>query len=184
MIEVICGSMFSGKSEELIRRVIRAIIAKKRVRVFKPSIDTRYHSEHVVSHNGRTVDAKPIDPSHPESIMDMVDADTDVVAIDEAQFFAPGITDVVRNLSAQGKRVVVAGLDQDFRGEPFGSMPVLMAISEKVDKFQAICVVCGEPASRTQRIINGKPARYSDQVIMVGADEKYEARCSRCHEVG
>jgi thymidine kinase len=125
----------------------------------------------------------PIDPQEPQAILPHVDSDTDVVAIDEVQFFAPEIIPIIKSLSAQGKRVVVAGLDQDFRGEPFGSMPTLMALAEKVDKLQAICVVCGEPASRTQRIIDGKPARYTDEIIMVGADEKYEARCSKCHEV-
>lgn len=184
MIEMICGSMFSGKSEELIRRVIRSIIARKKVQVFKPSNDTRYHSGHVTSHNGREIEAVPVSPETPEDILTLVDDDTDVVAIDEVQFFEAGVVDVVRALSKEGRRVLVAGLDQDFRGEPFGTVPTLLALAEKVDKLQAICVVCGEPASRTQRIIDGRPANYTDAIIMVGAEEKYEARCSKCHKVG
>lgn len=182
MLEVICGSMFSGKSEELIRRVVRAIIAKHRVAVYKPSIDMRYHSEHVVSHGGRRIEAISVNTDNPDAILETC-GDVDVIAIDEVQFFSDRIIALIRNLTAQGKRVIVAGLDQDFRGEPFGSVPILMALAEKVDKLQAICVICGEPASRTQRIIDGKPARFNDEIIMVGADEKYEARCHKCHQV-
>lgn len=180
-IEVITGSMYCGKSEELIRRTKRARIAKQKVQVFKPLIDDRYSANNVVSHNGSKVEAIPI--NHPDEILDRVDEETDVVAIDEAQFFDLQITDVCEKLADQGKRVIVAGLDRDFRGEPFGPMPRLLALAEYVDKLQAICVKCGNPASRTQRLINGKPAAYDDPVILVGAQEVYEARCRRCHQV-
>lgn len=180
-IEVICGSMFSGKTEELIRRVKRAQIAKQKVQVFKPSIDDRYSQADVTSHSGVQVVATPV--SDASSILGLVDPDTEVVAIDEAQFFDWGIAEVCNTLADRGIRVIVAGLDMDFRGEPFGPVPVLMAQAELVDKLQAICVVCGAPASRTQRLINGKPASYHDPVIMVGASEVYEARCRVCHEV-
>jgi thymidine kinase len=180
-IEVICGSMFSGKSEELIRRVRRAEIAKQKVQVFKPSIDERYSSNNVASHSGFYWDAIPVNDA--EQIRLQISPDTDVVAIDEVQFFDWSIADLCSELADRGVRVIVAGLDQDFRGEPFGPMPLLMAQAEVVDKLQAICVVCGAPASRTQRLINGKPAAYSDPIILVGASEVYEARCRRCHEV-
>lgn len=180
-IEVITGSMYCGKSEELIRRTKRARIAKQKVQVFKPLIDDRYSSNNVVSHNGSQVEAVPI--HHPDDILDKVLPDTDVVAIDEAQFFDKEIADVCEELADEGKRVIVAGLDRDFRGEPFGPMPRLIALAEYVDKLQAICVKCGNPASRTQRLINGEPAAYDDPVILVGAEEVYEARCRKCHEV-
>lgn len=180
-IEVICGSMFSGKSEELIRRVRRAEIAKLKVQVFKPSIDDRYSSANVSSHSGYYCEAIPIQEAN-EILMQAL-PDTDVVAIDEVQFFDWSVADICAALADRGVRVIVAGLDQDFRGEPFGPMPLLMAEAEVVDKLQAICVVCGAPASRTQRLINGKPAAYSDPVILVGASEVYEARCRRCHQV-
>ncbi|MBC7264873.1 MAG: thymidine kinase [Chloroflexi bacterium] len=173
--------MFSGKTEELIRRVKRAQIAKQKVQVFKPSIDDRYSQADVTSHSGVQVVATPV--SDASSILGLVDPDTEVVAIDEAQFFDWGIAEVCNTLADRGIRVIVAGLDMDFRGEPFGPVPVLMAQAELVDKLQAICVVCGAPASRTQRLINGKPASYHDPVIMVGASEVYEARCRVCHEV-
>jgi thymidine kinase len=180
-IEVICGSMFSGKSEELIRRVNRAKIARQKVQVFKPAIDNRYHDTNVVSHNGTSEQATIVD--HAEEIPQNVDQDTEVVAIDEVQFFGLEIIDVCRTLADQGKRVIVAGLDQDFRGEPFGPTPYLMAIAEFVDKLQAICVKCGNPANRTQRLIDGKPALYDQPTILIGAAESYEARCRHCHEV-
>lgn len=180
-VEVICGSMFSGKTEELIRRVRRAQIARQKVQVFKPSIDTRYATERVSSHNGMHWDAIPVDRA--ERILELVEEDTTVVAIDEAQFFNWEIAHVCETLADQGVRVIVAGLDMDFRGEPFGPMPLLMAQAEKVDKLQAICVRCGQPASRTQRLINGRPASVDDPVILVGASEVYEARCRHCHEV-
>jgi thymidine kinase len=180
-IEVICGSMFCGKSEELIRRVKRVEIAKKKVQVFKPSLDNRYSMDFVYSHDGNQI--KAINVKGSRDILELVEHDTQVVAIDEVQFFDPGIVEVCRTLADRGLRVILAGLDQDFRGEPFGSVPELLAIAEYVDKLQAICVVCGGPATRTQRLINGKPAFYSDPVILVGAKEVYEARCRRCHEV-
>lgn len=180
-IEVICGSMFSGKSEELIRRVKRAKIAKQEVIVFKPSIDDRYSALDVVSHDGGKISAYAVSSS--AEIAQKVGSGVDVVAIDEAQFFDDGIVDVCQHLADSGKRVIVAGLDQDFRGEPFGPMPRLLALAEYVTKLQAICVVCGQPASRTQRLIDGQPANYNDPIILVGASEKYEARCRRCHKV-
>lgn len=180
-IEVITGSMFSGKTDELIRRLRRARIARQKVQVFKPIIDDRYSVEKVTSHAGNEFDAYPI--SRSEEIWQKLDPEASVVAIDEAQFFDEGIVGVVQALASKGVRVIVAGLDMDFRGEPFGVMPVLMAIAERVDKLQAICMVCGEPASRTQRLVNGKPAKYSDPVVIVGASELYEARCRQHHEV-
>ncbi len=180
IIEVITGCMFSGKSEELIRRIKRARIAKQKVQVFKSSIDTRYDVGSIVSHSGAKVEAISID--HPEEIIAKIDDDTEVVAIDEAQFFNEKIVYVVEFLADKGLRVIVAGLDTDFRGEPFGPMPAILSRAEKVDKLTAICVVCGEEATRTQRIINGKPASYYDPVIMVGASEKYEPRC-RLHHI-
>lgn len=180
-IEVICGSMFSGKTEELIRRVKRATIARQKVQVFKPALDTRYNVEKVSSHNGMHFDARVV--SRAADILALVEDDTDVVAVDEVQFFDWAIADVCAELAERGKRVIVAGLDMDFRGEPFGPMPLLMAQAEVVDKLQAICVRCGGSASRTQRLINGRPAHYEDPVIMVGAAEVYEARCRACHEV-
>ena len=180
-VEVICGSMFCGKTEELIRRVRRAMIARQKVQVFKPSIDDRFGVERVTSHTGQTVEAQPI--QSPSEIYDTLAADTTVVALDEAQFFAPDITEVVEALAQRGIRVIVAGLDMDFRGAPFGVMPELMSRAEEVTKLHAICVVCGEDASRTQRIVNGEPARYSDPIILVGASERYEARCRTHHVV-
>ncbi|MED2972083.1 MULTISPECIES: thymidine kinase [unclassified Fictibacillus] len=180
-VEVICGSMFSGKSEELIRRVRRAKYGKLEVQVFKPLIDNRYSEESVVSHNGTAVIARPVEKS--VDILKSVSPDTEVVAIDEIQFFDEDVISVVQELADHGIRVIVAGLDQDFRGEPFGPMPKLMALAESVTKLHAICMVCGSPASRTQRLINGKPASYDDPIILVGASESYEPRCRHCHEV-
>ena len=180
-IEVICGSMFSGKTEELIRRVKRAQIARQKVQVFKPSIDTRYSASQVASHNGLLHSAIAVDSA--AQMERLVEPDTKVVAIDEAQFFDSEIVDLCKRLARRGVRVIVAGLDLDFRGEPFGPMPALMADAELVDKLQAICVVCGAPASRTQRLIDGRPASYDDPIIMVGARENYEARCRQCHVV-
>ncbi|HEY1012763.1 MAG TPA: thymidine kinase [Herpetosiphonaceae bacterium] len=180
-LEIVCGSMFSGKTEELIRRVKRAQIARQKVQVFKPAIDTRYSTEEVASHDGIRTMAIPAHSA--ADIAERVDPAATVVAIDEVQFFDADIVTLCDSLSHRGVRVIVAGLDQDFRGEPFGPMPVLMAQAEKVDKLQAICVVCASPASRTQRLINGLPASYDDPVILVGAHESYEARCRHCHEV-
>lgn len=180
-IEVICGSMFSGKTEELIRRVKRAQIAKQKAQVFKPALDTRYAVERVTSHSGANHAAENV--QHAAEILKRLSPDTTVVAIDEAQFFDEQLPDVCRQLADAGLRVIVAGLDLDFRGEPFGPLPRLMAQAEGVDKVQAICVVCGSMASRTQRLINGRPASYDDPVIVVGASEMYEARCRAHHEV-
>jgi thymidine kinase len=180
-VEVICGSMFSGKTEELIRRVRRTQIARQKVQVFKPSLDDRYALEKVTSHNGMGLDATLI--TEASEILDLVEPDTAVVAVDEVQFFDWTIAEVCNTLAENGKRVIVTGLDMDFRGEPFGPMPLLMAEAERVDKLSAICVVCGAPASRTQRFIDGQPASYDDPVIMVGASEVYEARCRHCHQV-
>ena len=180
-LEVICGSMFSGKSEELIRRVRRAQFAKQNIQVYKPVIDNRYSEESVVSHNGTAVIAKPVEKS--ADIIPHVTADVDIVAIDEVQFFDENIVHVVQALSNRGHRVIVAGLDQDFRGEPFGAVPELMALAESVTKLQAVCTVCGSPASRTQRLIDGRPASYHDPIILVGASESYEPRCRHHHEV-
>ncbi len=180
-IEVICGSMFCGKTDELIRRLRRATIARQKVQVFKPAIDGRYSLEKVTSHAGSEFDATPLATS--KEILEQLKSNTTVVAIDEAQFFDNDIIEVVEELASRGMRVLVAGLDMNFKGEPFACMPVLMARAERVDKLQAICMVCGEAASRTQRLVNGKPARYDDPVIIVGASEMYEARCRLHHEV-
>lgn len=180
-IEIICGSMFSGKTEELIRRVRRAIIAKQKLQVFKPQIDIRYHIQKVASHSGLQTEAQPV--AQAQDILRLTNHDTTVVAIDEIQFFDKKILNVCDTLAEQGRRVICAGLDMDFRGEPFGFMPQLLARAEIVDKLHAICVVCGAEASRTQRLINGQPAAYDDPIVMIGADEVYEARCRACHQI-
>ena len=181
-IEVIAGVMFSGKSEELIRRVRRAMIARKKVQVFKSHLDERYQGLYAVSsHDGRSVEAIPIDSSI--QIAQQLNTLADVIAIDEAQFLDAGILPLVRSFATRGLRVIIAGTDTDFRGEPFGAMPQLMADAELVDKLHAICVVCGGPASRNQRIIDGRPAGYDSPTIMVGGRESYEARCRHCHQV-
>ncbi len=180
-VEVICGSMFSGKSEELIRRVRRAQIARQHVQVFKPALDDRYSRQQVASHDGSRLEAIPVARSG-EILVRLEDGVT-VVAVDEAQFLDDRLPDVAQELAGRGIRVIVAGLDMDFRGEPFGPMPRLLVLAETVDKLQAICMVCGEPASRTQRLVNGQPAQYTDPVIFVGAREAYEARCREHHVV-
>ncbi|HJW91802.1 MAG TPA: thymidine kinase [Anaerolineales bacterium] len=180
-VEVIVGSMFSGKTDELIRRLVRATIARQKVQVFKPAIDDRYGENKVTSHAGSDFVALPIRST--AEILQHLEADATVVAIDEAQFFDEGLTDVVQQLADRGLRVIVAGLDTDFRGEPFGVIPVLMAQAERVDKLHAICMVCGEEATRTQRLVNGQPAHYEDPVVIIGASEMYEARCRKHHQV-
>ncbi len=181
-VELVCGSMFSGKTEELLRRIRRAEIARKCVQVFKPSLDDRYGRGRVASHNGVAhEDAQVV--ANAAELLAQVQLKTDFVAIDEIQFFDDAIADVCQLLADRGRRVVAAGLDQDFRGEPFGPIPLLMATAERVDKLHAICVVCGAEASRTQRLINGRPARYDDPVILVGGSERYEARCRHCHQL-
>ena len=180
-IEVICGSMFSGKTEELIRRLRRAQIARQTIQVFKPAIDIRYADEAIASHNGLQEKAIPVSDS--EELRRLLDPEAAVVAIDEVQFFDVGVIDLCTELADQGKRVICAGLDMDFRGVPFGPIPQLLSVAERVDKIQAICVVCGAPASRTQRLIGGEPAYYDDPIVLVGASEVYEARCRKCHQV-
>ncbi len=171
-IEVICGSMFSGKSEELIRRLVRAQIARQPVQAFKPSIDTRYGRDHVVSHSGQRIPSVEIEG--PADITRLVQPDTKVVAIDEAQFLGAELVPVVEDLANGGVRVIVAGLDQDYRGLPFDPVPQLMAIAESVTKTMAVCVVCGKPANRTQRLV------ADAERVLVGAAEAYEARCRQC----
>ena len=180
-IEVIAGCMFSGKSEELIRRLKRAQIARQKVQVFKPSIDTRYSEIEVVSHNGEKITGIPVKDS--AELYSLIDRNADVIGIDEAQFFDEGIVKVANKLADEGFRVILAGLDMDFRREPFGPMPQLLAIADDVQKLHAICTICGEDAMYTQRLINGQPANYNDPVIMIGASEKYEARCRKHHYV-
>lgn len=178
-LEVITGPMYCGKSEELIRRLRRVKIAKQKVKVFKPVLDDRYSKKDVVSHSGNSIEAVPVD--HPEEILERIDAAVDVVGIDEAQFFHEDLVEICEDLADRGIRVILAGLDRDFRNQPFGPMPELMARAEYVDKLHAICIQCGEPASRTQRLIDGEPAAADDPVILVGASEVYEARCRSCH---
>lgn len=180
-IEAIIGPMYSGKSEELIRRLKRAKIAKQNIVVFKPTVDNRYSKEDVVSHSGDSIEAIPINKSY--RIYDLIDEKTQVVGIDEVQFFDEKIVDVAVDLADKGIRVIAAGLDMDFRGEPFGPTPKLLAVAEFVDKIQAICSVCGHPATRSQRLVDGEPANYNDSTIKVGAVESYEARCRKCHVV-
>lgn len=180
-VEVISGCMFAGKTEELIRRIKVLEFAKKNVLVFKPSIDNRYSDTKVVSHAGSSTESIVV--ADAISILDFVKEDTDVIAIDEVQFFDDEILLVVDYLAHLGKRVMAAGLDTDFRAEPFGVMPQLITQAEFVTKLTAVCTKCGAPATRTQRIVNGKPARFTDPIIMVGASESYEARCRHCHEV-
>ena len=162
-IEVVCGPMYSGKSEELIRRIRRAEIAKQKVQVFKPTIDDRYDKQDIVSHRGDKIQGIPV--SRSEDILNYLDEDTEVIGIDEVQFFDDGIIKIVNQLADNNKRVIVAGLDTDFRGEPFNVMPQLMAIAEFVDKITAICMKCGNPATKTQRLIDGKPADYNDPIV-------------------
>ena len=173
--------MFSGKSEELIRRVTRAFIAKQQVQVFKPALDNRYDSVAVASHNGRKLEAVAV-----ADIAEMKAALEDraeVIAIDEGQFLSAELVSFAADLADAGKRVIVAGLDLDFRGEPFGPIPELLARAESVTKLTAICVRCGAAATRTQRLLGGHPAHYDDPVILVGAAESYEPRCRACHRV-
>ncbi len=178
LIEVICGSMFSGKTEELLRRVRRAQIAKQKIQVFKPLIDNRYSADHVQSHDSNRIISRPLEKAR--DILKYVENNTRVVGIDEAQFFDEGVIDVAQKLAYRGIQVIIAGLDMDFRGLPFGPMPKLLAIAEDVTKLSAICVICGNAASRTQRlIIDGN---QNNSKIVVGAKEMYEARCRFCHE--
>jgi thymidine kinase len=180
-LEVIVGPMFAGKTEELLRRIRRMQYAKKNVVVFKPKIDTRYDESSVISHDSQKTSSIPIEAVN--DIFNYVDKSTDVVAIDEVQFLDETVVDIIDHLVVKGKIVMVSGLDMDFRGEPFSFMPTLMSKAEYVMKLSAVCLRCGTPATRTQRIIDGKPAKYYDPVIMIGASESYEARCRHCHKV-
>ncbi|MFI3209951.1 MAG: thymidine kinase [Peptostreptococcaceae bacterium] len=180
-IEVVVGPMYSGKSEELIRRIKRAEIAKQKILVFKPTIDDRYSKNDVVSHSGQSTTGIVIDDS--KKIYDYINDEVQVVGIDEVQFFDEKIVDICIDLADKGIRVICAGLDMDFRGEPFGPTPKLLTVAEFVDKIQAICSTCGQPATRTQRLIDSEPAKYDDPIIQVGAIESYEARCRKCHKI-
>ena len=181
-IEVVSGVMFSGKSEELLRRVRRAVLAKKRVQVFKSHLDERYGGLQVVStHDGGRIESEPVSTS--VELMARVRPDTEVIAIDEVQFLDPGVVEVANSLADRGIRVIVAGTDMDFRGEPFGPIGQLLAVAERIDKLQAICVRCGALATRNQRLIDGEPAPAEGPTIQVGGLESYEARCRSCHEV-
>ena len=181
-IECICGSMFSGKSEELLRRIKRGVIAKQKVLLFKPSIDNRYDENRVSTHNGNSYDSISIEKS--SDILNFVkDTKYDIIGIDEIQFFDNDIVKIINKLADDGIRVIVAGLDMDFKAEPFHPMPEIMAISEMVTKLHAVCNKCGKEASRSQRLINGKPAKYDNPIVVIGASESYEARCRHCHEI-
>ena len=180
-IEVICGCMFAGKTEELIRRINVLSYARKNILVFKPKIDDRYSTTEIASHAGSKVPCIVI--SEAKEILDHVNYDTDVVAIDEVQLFDEDVVDICEYLADSGLRVMVAGLDKDFRGEPFGVLPDLLTRAEFVTKLTAVCAKCGAPATRTQRIINGKPASFNDPIVLVGAKEAYEPRCRHCHEI-
>lgn len=180
-IEVICGCMFAGKTEELIRRINVLSYARKNILVFKPKIDDRYSTTEIASHAGSKVPCIVI--SEAKEILNHVNYDTDVVAIDEVQFFDEDVVDICEYLADSGLRVMVAGLDKDFRGEPFGVLPDLLTRAEFVTKLTAVCTKCGAPATRTQRIINGKPASFNDPIVLVGAKEAYEPRCRHCHEI-
>ncbi|MEO8294474.1 MAG: thymidine kinase [Gemmatimonadota bacterium] len=181
-IEIICGVMFSGKSEELIRRVRRGVIARRRIQVFKSHLDARHMGLFsVASHDGTEFEATPVDVA--AEIFRLVRPESEIVAVDEVQFLDNGIVEVANALATRGVRLILAGTDTDFRGEPFGPMGALMAVAEKVDKLNAICVVCGDLACRNQRLVNGRPARYDSPTIMVGGRESYEARCRHCHRV-
>ena len=181
-IEVVTGVMFSGKSEELMRRVRRAIIARRTVQVFKSHLDDRYSGiRHVSSHDGEKIEAFPVSTSR--DVAELIKPDTQVVAVDEVQFMDVGIVAVANSLADSGRRVILAGTDMDFRGKPFGPLGELLAIAERIDKLHAICVVCGDLATRNQRLIDGVPASAEGPTIKVGGSESYEARCRPCHEV-
>lgn len=182
ILEVICGPMFSGKSEELIRRMRRAKIAKQSIAVFKPIIDTRGSIEQVSSHAGSTIEARAVD--NPEMILEQViAANIAVVGIDEIQFFSNEIIVTICKLLDKNKRVIVGGLDLDFRGVPFGPMPILLAIADKITKLQAICTECGQDAHFSQRLVNNRPAKFDDPIVLVGAQEAYQARCRDCYRI-
>jgi thymidine kinase len=178
---VITGSMFAGKSEELIRQVRRALYARKKVQVFKSALDNRWDSAAIATHNGVRFEAIPVSSSG--DLERLVEPDTEVIAIEEIQFFDEGIVALCDRWANEGRTVIAAGLDQDFRGQPFGFMPVLLALADEVIKLRAICARCGQPASKTQRLVDGRPASWDEPTILIGAAERYEARCRRCHKV-
>lgn len=178
---VITGSMFAGKSEELIRQVRRALYARKKVQVFKSALDNRWDSAAIATHNGVRFEAIPVSSS--ADLERLVEPDTEVIAIEEIQFFDEGVVNLCNRWANEGRTVIVAGLDQDFRGQPFGFMPVLLALADEVIKLRAICARCGQLASKTQRLVDGRPASWDEPTILIGAAEKYEARCRRCHRV-
>jgi len=180
-IEVICGPMFAGKTEELLRRVRRLEYAHKNIVLFKPQIDDRYEKSYIVSHNQNKAMCVALKSS--SEMLSYVKDDTEAVVIDEFQFLDEDAVDLALLFARKGKRVIISGLDKDFRGEPFNNMPRILAYADQVTKLTAICVKCGEPATCTQRIINGKPAPYDNPQILVGSEESYEARCASCHEV-
>jgi thymidine kinase len=178
---VVCGSMFAGKSEEVIRRARRSLYAKRKVQVFKPSIDKRYDESMVVTHMGVKHEAVPV--RNVAELRTLVASDTEVILLEEAQFFDDSLIELCVQWADEGREVICAGLDQDFRRKPFGPMPGLLAAADEVVKLRAICIKCGAPASHTQRIIDGKPAHKNDPVILIGATESYEARCRRCFKL-
>ncbi len=180
-LEVICGSMFSGKSEELIRRLKRAQIAQLQTLIFKHSLDTRKTIEYIHAHNGDKIKAFAVESA--EQIRDFIFEQADVIGIDEVQFFKPEIITIILELIDQKKRVIVAGLDLDFRGLPFGCMPSLLAIADTITKLNAVCMSCGNDAYYSQRLVNGQPARYNDPIIVIGAEECYQARCRECFKI-
>ena len=182
-IEVICGPMFAGKTEELIRRVRRMEYAKKKYLVFKPNIDNRYSTCEVVSHNKKRTNAINIDINNPNMVSKYITEDISALVFDEVQFFNESLLNIVKDYASKGLRIICAGLDKDFLGNPFGIMPNLLALADEVTKLTAICMVCGEEATETQRIIDGHPAYDDDDVVLIGATESYEARCRKCHIV-
>jgi thymidine kinase len=182
-LEVICGSMFAGKSEELIRRLRRAQIAQQKVICFNNRLDTRYDNtttiRYIVSHNGNKITAQPIEDER-DIIRIATESQLDVVGIDEVQFFSKDIVTIIQALVDRGIHVIVSGLDLDFKAEPFGHMPILLTIADEITKLHAICTLCGQDAYVSQRLINNKPAKYNDPIVMVGAQEAYQARCRAC----
>lgn len=180
-LEMICGPMFSGKSEELIRRLKRTMLAKQPTVIFTPQIDDRYLKGHICSHDGKHLEAIPITSS--EEILEHITPETKVIGIDEVQFLSGDTIGIIMGLVAEGKRVICAGLDKDFKAESFGCIPELLALSDDVTKLTAICMSCGRPANFTQRLIEGRPASYDDPIILIGASESYEARCRLCYEL-
>ena len=184
VLEVICGSMYSGKTEELMRRIRRALIAGQKVQVFKSHRDIRYSDDEIQSHTGLTIKAIRVPSSSSTELQRMIDDAADVIAIDEIQFFDEDVVSVCENLAIAGKRVIVAGLTLDFRGEPFrGPMLALLAKADKLDKLTAICVVCGEAATHTQRLVNERPAKWDEPIIVIGGPDIYRAVCRQCHQI-